>query len=218
MLRAVRRDDRWFMDYRNSDGSVSEMCGNGIRVFARYLHEHQGEPFPMAIDTRDGVKTLDRAGDDVTADMGVPEVLGTTTVTVTGRDYPARHVSTGNPHAVVFVDNLAEAGALSEGKPDKDQTVFYFKGAAESGLAVAQYRMGNYAVTGEAGPRDDKAALIWFRKAAEQKHPPSMLAAARMLDRGVAGAPDTKAGTALVKAAAEADRYRPNEADAVKGL
>jgi TPR repeat protein len=64
--------------------------------------------------------------------------------------------------------------------------------------------MGNYAVTGEAGPRDDKAALVWFRKGAEQKHPPSMLAAARMLDRGVAGAPDTKAGTALVKAAAEA--------------
>ena len=99
---------------------------------------------------------------------------------------------------------LAEAGALSEGKPDKDQTVFYFKGAAESGLAVAQYRMGNYATTGEAGPRDDKAALVWFRKGAEQKHPPSMLAAARMLDRGVAGAPDTKAGTVLVKAAAEA--------------
>jgi TPR repeat protein len=99
---------------------------------------------------------------------------------------------------------LAEAGALSEGKPDKDQTVFYFKGAAESGLAVAQYRMGNYAATGEAGARDDKAALVWFRKGAEQKHPPSMLAAARMLDRGVAGAPDTKAGTALVKAAAEA--------------
>src|SRR5215472_7314605 len=30
----------WFMDYRNADGSVAEMCGNGIRVFARYLAEH----------------------------------------------------------------------------------------------------------------------------------------------------------------------------------
>src|SRR5580765_7589073 len=28
---------RWFMDYRNADGSIAEMCGNGIRVFARYL-------------------------------------------------------------------------------------------------------------------------------------------------------------------------------------
>ena len=90
---------------------------------------------------------------------------------------------------------LAEAGALSAGKPDKDQTVFYFKGAAESGLAVAQYRMGNYAATGEAGTRDEKAALDWFRKAADQKHPPSMLAAARMMD--------AKAATALVKAAAD---------------
>ena len=90
---------------------------------------------------------------------------------------------------------LAEAGALSAGKPDKDQTVFYFKGAAESGLAVAQYRMGTYAATGEAGPRDDKAALDWFKKAADQKHPPSMLAAARLLD--------AKAATALVKSAAD---------------
>ena len=47
------------MDYRNADGSVSEMCGNGIRVFARYLHEHEGEPFPMEVQTRDGAKVLE---------------------------------------------------------------------------------------------------------------------------------------------------------------
>ena len=90
---------------------------------------------------------------------------------------------------------LAEAGALSAGKPDKDQTVFYFKGAAESGLAVAQYRMGSYAATGEAGPRDEKAALDWFKKAAAQNHPPSMLAAARMME--------ANAAIPLVKSAAE---------------
>ena len=49
VLRAVREGDGWFMDYRNADGSVSEMCGNGIRVFARYLHEREGEAFPMRI-------------------------------------------------------------------------------------------------------------------------------------------------------------------------
>jgi diaminopimelate epimerase len=123
VLRAVRRGDGWFMDYRNADGSISEMCGNGVRVFARYLHEREGEPFPMEIQTRDGVKTLDRAGEEFTADMGVPEVLGETEVTVTGRSYPARHVSTGNPHAVVFVDNLAEAGALEE-PPEHDDGIF----------------------------------------------------------------------------------------------
>ena len=123
VLRAVRREGGWFMDYRNSDGSVSEMCGNGIRVFARYLHEREGEPFPMEIQTRDGVKRLDRAGEEFTADMGTPEVLAETTVTVTGKHFPARHVSTGNPHAVVFVDNLAEAGALLE-PPEHDDAIY----------------------------------------------------------------------------------------------
>ncbi len=123
VLRAVRRDGGWFMDYRNSDGSVSEMCGNGIRVFARYLHEREGESFPMEIQTRDGVKTLDAAGDEFTADMGSPEVLGETDVTVMSRTWPARHVSMGNPHAVAFVDDLAEAGALHE-EPEHDDAVF----------------------------------------------------------------------------------------------
>ena len=123
VLRAVRRDDGWFMDYRNADGSVSEMCGNGIRVFARYLHEREGEAFPMRIQTRDGVKTLDSAGDELTADMGAPEVFEDTTVSVGGRSWPARHVSMGNPHAVAFVDNLAEAGPLLE-EPEHDDGVF----------------------------------------------------------------------------------------------
>ena len=43
-IRITKRDAKWFMDYRNQDGSVAEMCGNGIRVMARYLVErgHQG--------------------------------------------------------------------------------------------------------------------------------------------------------------------------------
>src|ERR671912_2008397 len=54
----------WFMDYRNADGSKAEMCGNGIRVFARYLAETgraslDGEP--LAIGTRAGVKTVTRS-------------------------------------------------------------------------------------------------------------------------------------------------------------
>lgn len=123
VLRAVRSGDGWFMDYRNSDGSVSEMCGNGIRVFARYLHEREGEAFPMRIQTRDGVKTLDRVGDEFTADMGRPEVLGDTKVSVLGTTWPARHVSMGNPHAVAFVDDLAEAGPLLEA-PEHDVSVY----------------------------------------------------------------------------------------------
>ncbi|MDZ5660686.1 diaminopimelate epimerase [Nocardioides sp. S-58] len=127
VLRAVRRDGGWFMDYCNADGSVSEMCGNGIRVFARYLHDHQGETFPMRIQTRDGVKVLDRSahgdGRDLTADMGAPEVLGDTKVSVGDRTWPAQHVSMGNPHAVAFVDDLADAGHLLE-PPGHDASVY----------------------------------------------------------------------------------------------
>jgi len=98
VIRAVRQDGRWFMDYRNSDGSVSEMCGNGIRLYGRYLHDHEGEPFPMEVGTRDGVKTL-TADDDglVTVDLGSPRVLGETKISVDGRSWPATHIDMGTP-------------------------------------------------------------------------------------------------------------------------
>ncbi|MGH3416321.1 MAG: diaminopimelate epimerase, partial [Actinocrinis sp.] len=47
----------WFMDYRNADGSIAEMCGNGVRVFARYLvAQGLAEPGRFGVATRDGVK------------------------------------------------------------------------------------------------------------------------------------------------------------------
>ena len=60
----------WFMDYRNADGSVSEMCGNGIRVFARHLVDEGLATSPMAIATRDGVKTVIVERGVITVDMG----------------------------------------------------------------------------------------------------------------------------------------------------
>ena len=129
VLRVVREGDGWFMDYRNADGSVAEMCGNGIRVFARYLVEaglaDPAEPLPVG--TRDGVKVLTLDGDLVTADMGRPRVLGETKVAVPGHAWVARHVDMGNPHAVAFVDDLADAGPLLE-PPDRD-TALYPDGA-----------------------------------------------------------------------------------------
>src|SRR4051795_3715786 len=63
----------WFMDYRNADGSKAEMCGNGIRVFARYLVEAgwaEGDGEPLAIGTRAGVKTLTRSDLGFEVDLG----------------------------------------------------------------------------------------------------------------------------------------------------
>ena len=118
-------DAEWFMDYRNSDGSLSEMCGNGIRLFARHLVDEglvdTRGPIPVA--SRDGVKLLTVDGDRITADLGSPKVLGETMVAIGDRCWPARHVDMGNPHAVVCVDDLAEAGPLLD-PPVHDPAVF----------------------------------------------------------------------------------------------
>jgi diaminopimelate epimerase len=115
----------WFMDYRNADGSFAEMCGNGSRVFARHLYDEGLAPAgdPVRIATRDGVKTLTRAGDLMTVDLGVASVLGQTTVSVDDRTWPATHVVMCNPHAVVVVDDLAEAGRLHQ-EPAYDEGVY----------------------------------------------------------------------------------------------
>jgi diaminopimelate epimerase len=125
VLRVVRTGDVWFMDYRNADGSVSEMCGNGIRVFALHLvQEGLADPtHPIEIDTRDGVKVLTFDGDLITADMGRPQVLGESKVGVAGQTWVATHVDMGNPHAVAFVDSLDAAGPLLE-PPSHDAATY----------------------------------------------------------------------------------------------
>ncbi|GAB2448966.1 diaminopimelate epimerase [Nocardioides hungaricus] len=125
VLRVVRDGDLWFMDYRNADGSLSEMCGNGIRVLARYLvDEGLADPSaPIPVGTRDGVKTLTVDGDLITADMGTPRVLGESEVGVPGHTWVARHVDLGNPHAVAFVDSLDDAGTLLD-PPDHDPATY----------------------------------------------------------------------------------------------
>jgi diaminopimelate epimerase len=115
----------WFMDYRNADGSIAEMCGNGIRVFARHLYDEGLVPADEAvrIATRAGVKTVTRKGDLLRADVGGAQVLGETKVSVGDRSWTAIHVVVGNPHAVVLVDDLAEAGSLLE-EPAYDESTY----------------------------------------------------------------------------------------------
>ncbi|MFI6088915.1 diaminopimelate epimerase [Streptomyces sp. NPDC051218] len=121
--RHLADEAEWFMDYRNGDGSIAEMCGNGVRVFARYLQRAglAGEG-DLAVATRGGVKTVHiakaAAGGDVTVGMGkasLPE--GDVTVSVADHRWPARNVNMGNPHAVAFVDDLAHAGNLYDAPP-----------------------------------------------------------------------------------------------------
>ncbi len=115
----------WFMDYRNADGSLAEMCGNGIRVFALHLYDEGLVPAdePVRIGTRDGVKTVTREGDRFSADLGPARILGETKVSVGDRSWPAIHVDMGNPHAVVMVDDLVEAGRLYD-EPSYDEGLY----------------------------------------------------------------------------------------------
>ncbi|REF35054.1 diaminopimelate epimerase [Thermasporomyces composti] len=109
----------WFMDFRNADGSTGEMCGNGVRVFAHYLRVHGlvDPSVELPVGTRAGVKRV-RFEDDsqLSVDMGRPRLPGPSAVMVSaaGRSWPAVPVDMGNPHAVAFVDDLADPGPLVE--------------------------------------------------------------------------------------------------------
>jgi len=114
-IRITKRDNRWFMDYRNADGSLAEMCGNGIRVMAKYLvvHGHQPEGI-FAIDTRDGLKHLRVPRDgDISVNMGkVSDEMEEISATQNGHTWNGFNINVGNPHAVVFLDDLEEVGSL----------------------------------------------------------------------------------------------------------
>jgi diaminopimelate epimerase len=128
--RHMAPEAEWFMDYRNADGSLAEMCGNGVRVFARYLQRASlvgaGD---LAVATRGGVKRVHIAKGDPDAEITVGmgrAVLpgGDVTVSVGGRNWPARHVDMGNPHAVAFVADLAHAGDLRTPPPVSPATAY----------------------------------------------------------------------------------------------
>ncbi|WP_150250174.1 diaminopimelate epimerase [Nocardiopsis deserti] len=99
---AARTAERseWFMDYRNADGSVAEMCGNGVRVFARYLlHAGLVEGDRFEVGTRDGAKEVqvDSEG-GITIDMGRVEMQGTSSAKLARQVVHGEQISVGNPH------------------------------------------------------------------------------------------------------------------------
>ena len=115
------------MQMLNPDGSEAEMCGNGIRCFAKYLIEKKiVDKKRIPIETGAGVLTVELDGDNVTVDMGEPilegeriPVLGfdgrrivDEPITIDGREYKMTCVSMGNPHCVLFVDDV---GAIDVG-------------------------------------------------------------------------------------------------------
>jgi diaminopimelate epimerase len=107
--------DDWYMDYRNADGSIAQMCGNGVRVFAHYLRtsglEQRDEfvvgslagPRPVVVHHADAVDA------EVTVEMGKVNLLGSGTATVGGRRFTGVGVDVGNPHLACLDPGLTEA-------------------------------------------------------------------------------------------------------------
>jgi len=125
--------DDWFMDYRNADGSIAEMCGNGVRVFAHYLRASgledrdefvvgsRGGPRPVLIHHADDVTA------EVTVEMGKINVLGPGWAVVGGRRLTSIGVDVGNPHLACLDPELTEEAlaALDVGAPvDFDRRQF----------------------------------------------------------------------------------------------
>ena len=110
--------DDWYMDYRNADGSVAQMCGNGVRVFAHYLRagglETRDEfvvgslagPRPVVLHAVDGTCA------DVSVDMGKANVVGPGHAVVGGRTFDGLAVDVGNPH-LACVDPTLTPQALA---------------------------------------------------------------------------------------------------------
>ncbi len=113
----------WYMDYRNADGSIAQMCGNGVRVFAHYLRAG-------GLETRDEfvvgslagprpvvIHHVDATYADVRVDMGKANRLGeggkAFEVIVGGRTFNGLAVDVGNPH-LACVDSALTVEALAE--------------------------------------------------------------------------------------------------------
>ena len=108
--------DLWFMDYRNADGSIAEMCGNGLRVFLTYLREEgliAADTTSLEVGTRAGLRSGEFLPDGrVRVWMGRPTVGEAVTVGVRGRTWSATSVNVGNPHAVALVGSADDLGGL----------------------------------------------------------------------------------------------------------
>ncbi|SCL21959.1 diaminopimelate epimerase [Micromonospora rhizosphaerae] len=125
---ALAGEAEWFMDYWNADGSFAEMCGNGARVFVRYLlatglAAPAGETLPVA--TRAGVVRALVEGETIAVEMRRPRMYATAAATLGGLTIPGTAVDVGNPHLVCALPAGLELAALDLTRaPDVDPAIF----------------------------------------------------------------------------------------------
>jgi diaminopimelate epimerase len=128
----------------NADGSEGQMCGNGVRCVAKYAFDHgRTTANPMRIETGAGIKTIDLVlADDGKAtaakvDMGEPILIPreipvamdgeraiNAPITALGETYEMTCVSMGNPHAVIYVDDVAAVPLATIGPALENHELF----------------------------------------------------------------------------------------------
>ncbi|MGI5153281.1 diaminopimelate epimerase [Plantactinospora sp. CA-294935] len=105
----------WFMDYWNADGSIAEMCGNGVRVFTRYLiSSGLAEPVDggLPIATRAGLVRAEVTAGEIAVDLGRPRITGGAVATLGGLTLAGSAVDCGNPHLVCVLPASIELTGL----------------------------------------------------------------------------------------------------------
>ena len=132
LLRVVRIDGTWFMDYRNADGSIAEMCGNGIRAFSHVLKAEGLEPADdFDVHTRAGMKRIhvvrfDERDAVVAVGMGTVRVGADSWATIGSHTFEGVAVDVGNPHLAAVVPGMTpeELAAMELSAPEFDAAVF----------------------------------------------------------------------------------------------
>ena len=114
----------------NADGSEAKMCGNGIRCVGKYVYDkgYTDKKF-LRIETLSGIKhlTLQIVGSkvkNVMVDMGKAEVEKPMSITIDGNEVVLIPVSVGNPHAVIFVNDIKTAPLTTLGPKIEHHEVF----------------------------------------------------------------------------------------------
>jgi len=124
----------WFMDYRNADGSIATMCGNGLRVYVAYLERYGylalDDGATTTIATRSGTLTVRKELDEYTVDMGIWAAPGgesalaegfDATVVLAGLDEPrpGLRIDVPNPHTVIALTDLDVLAAVDLSVPPR---------------------------------------------------------------------------------------------------
>ena len=131
------------MEMYNADGSQAEMCGNGIRCVGKYVYDHRltGKE-QISIETKSGIKFLELTVENETAtqvkvNMGAPELTAknipirtenerviSLPIEIDGETYRITGVSMGNPHAVVYLDDVKEFDIETWGPKFENHVLF----------------------------------------------------------------------------------------------